>query len=278
MSFVDLLFPTNISYGAIGGPAFNTTIHITGSGREYRNANLKYPLGKWDVAHNLRTPAQKDQLIAFFRLMKGRFHTFRYFDWLDNTVAQADGYLGEDGIEDGHQSYQLQKVYTVLSQQAFGRVALPVSPITVYRDGSPIVTGFTVDYSTGLVTMDSLSVKTITGITKANPAVVTAVGHGFSTGDKIWIFNVGGMAQINDQLYTITVLTGDTFSLNGINSTAFSTYTSGGTAGKYPQTGQTLRWSGSFHRLCRFDIDEMKVEINPVDNFSWDAIPIVEVP
>ncbi len=35
--------------------------------------------------------------------------------------------------------------------------------------------------------------KTITGITKANPAVVTAPAHGFSNGDRVILQSVGGM-------------------------------------------------------------------------------------
>src|SRR5687767_11527086 len=39
--------------------------------------------------------------------------------------------------------------------------------------------------------------KVITGITKANPGVVTAVAHGYNNGDLIKIFDVVGMTQVN---------------------------------------------------------------------------------
>ena len=72
--------------------------------------------------------------------------------------------------------------------------------------------------------------KTITAITQANPAVVTSVAHGFATGDMILIASVAGMTALNDRLYTITELTADTFSLNGVDATALPAYTSSGTA------------------------------------------------
>jgi len=72
--------------------------------------------------------------------------------------------------------------------------------------------------------------KAITAITQANPAVVTSVAHGFATGDTILIASVAGMTALNDRLYTITVLTADTFSLNGVDSTALPAYTSSGLA------------------------------------------------
>lgn len=72
---------------------------------------------------------------------------------------------------------------------------------------------------------------TITNITKANPAVVTTSGaHGFSNGQLIYIYGVGGMTQVNGRLFTAAGVTGTTFQLSGVNSSAYTTYTSGGTA------------------------------------------------
>lgn len=67
--------------------------------------------------------------------------------------------------------------------------------------------------------------KTITAITQANPAVCTAAAHGSTTGDVILIASGTGMTALNDRLYTITVLTADTFSLNGVDATGLPAYT-----------------------------------------------------
>lgn len=69
---------------------------------------------------------------------------------------------------------------------------------------------------------------TISGITKANPAVVTATSHGLSTGDHIGIGSVSGMTEVNSRRFTVTVLTANTFELNNVDSTDYTTYTSGG--------------------------------------------------
>ncbi len=72
---------------------------------------------------------------------------------------------------------------------------------------------------------------TITGITKANPAVVSTSGaHGFSNGQLIYIYGVGGMTEVNGRLFTAAGVTGTTFQLSGINSSGYTTYTAGGTA------------------------------------------------
>jgi hypothetical protein len=72
--------------------------------------------------------------------------------------------------------------------------------------------------------------KTITAATQANPCQITAVAHGRSTGDPAMILSVGGMTEINDKIFTITVVDVDNFTLDSVDSTGFAAYTSGGTA------------------------------------------------
>ena len=74
---------------------------------------------------------------------------------------------------------------------------------------------------------------TITGITQANPAVVTAVNHNLATNDNIKIRNVGGMTEVNNNIYTVQKVDDDTFNLldleaNQVDSSGFTAYTSGG--------------------------------------------------
>ena len=75
-----------------------------------------------------------------------------------------------------------------------------------------------------------VSTKTITGATQANPCEITSVGHGLATGRVILITAVVGMTQLNDKMYTITVgADPDKFTLNGVDSSAYTTYGSAGT-------------------------------------------------
>lgn len=74
---------------------------------------------------------------------------------------------------------------------------------------------------------------TITGITQANPAVVTVSSIGdLVNGDKIVIQDVSGMTEVNfdgTNIYTVANIAGSTFELSGINSSAYTAYSSGGT-------------------------------------------------
>ena len=74
--------------------------------------------------------------------------------------------------------------------------------------------------------------KTITGITAANPAVVTSNSHGYSNGDHIWISSVVGMTELNGRRFTVANKTTNTFELSGVNSSGYTAYSSGGVANK----------------------------------------------
>uniref|UniRef100_A0A6M3XNH3 Putative tail tubular protein n=2 Tax=viral metagenome TaxID=1070528 RepID=A0A6M3XNH3_9ZZZZ len=78
----------------------------------------------------------------------------------------------------------------------------------------------------------TLTAQNITGITKANPAVVNYSGDDtYANGDRILINGVVGMIQVNNREFAVANVNvgANTFELSGINSTAYSTYASGGT-------------------------------------------------
>jgi hypothetical protein len=73
------------------------------------------------------------------------------------------------------------------------------------------------------------STISVTGITKANPGVVTTdLNHGLVTGQaNVFLSGVLGMTAANGGPYTVTVIDQKTFSF-GVNTTGFGTYTTGG--------------------------------------------------
>ena len=82
--------------------------------------------------------------------------------------------------------------------------------------------------------------KTISGLTKANPGVVTATAHGYSDGDFVILSSVSGMTQVNSKTYKVANKATNTFELNDVDGNAvdtsgYSTYTSGGVANKIYQ-------------------------------------------
>jgi hypothetical protein len=79
----------------------------------------------------------------------------------------------------------------------------------------------------------------ITSIVKSAPCVIVDSSHGLNTGDRIYITGVVGMTEINGLNFTVTKLADNYFSLDGVDSTDFTDYDSGGTwsLNRCPNTG-----------------------------------------
>ena len=100
----------------------------------------------------------------------------------------------------------------------------------------------------------------ITGIAQpTNPTQITSVAHNLTTGAVVTITGVGGMTQLNSGVFTITVINANTFSLDGIDNTAYGAYTSGG-------SWSTIDQSFSFTIAAPFLSKE--VVIGGVDSFD----------
>ena len=72
------------------------------------------------------------------------------------------------------------------------------------------------------------------------PCVITTeIAHNLQSGDQVNLFKVGGMTQLNGIVAFVTVITPTSFSLNGIDSTGYTAYTSGG----YVSTNELAKMS-----------------------------------
>ena len=79
--------------------------------------------------------------------------------------------------------------------------------------------------------------KTITGITQADPGVVSITAHGFSNGDTIVISGVAGMTEVNGKRFKVANVNTNDFELqdidgNNVNTSSYTAYSSGGIANR----------------------------------------------
>jgi Flp pilus assembly protein TadG len=105
---------------------------------------------------------------------------------------------------------------------------------------------------------------------------VSATGHGFSAGDFVHITGVNGMYQINnndDETWTVTAPTSDTFVLAGSDGPSSSNYSSGGKAVECFTSECEIRISAAAHGLSdgeRVYITGARgMSINTSGNNSW---------
>ncbi|WP_269220281.1 TadE/TadG family type IV pilus assembly protein [Brevundimonas vesicularis] len=117
------------------------------------------------------------------------------------------------------------------------------------------------------------SAKSISGITRASPGVVTANSHGLATNDYVWISGVSGMTQINNRTYKVVRIDSNKVSLqyqSGGNwyalntSSGYSSYSSGGQIRKCTRSDCFITITSNNHGLS----EDEGVQITGVNGMS----------
>ncbi|MEH6474505.1 MAG: DUF2460 domain-containing protein [Sneathiella sp.] len=152
MSFHEIRFPTCISYGAMGGPRFSTTVQTLNSGHEQRNINWSAARREYRADIAPSRGSEWEELLAFFHARRGRAYGFRLKDFSDYKIKD-----GEISIADGIEKvFQIKKIYQdpLLISLSFERPVHKISEnsLTVFLDDSAQFGNWSVDVNTGLIT------------------------------------------------------------------------------------------------------------------------------
>lgn len=160
--FHEVVFPTGISRGAVGGPERRTDIVVLGSGAEERNSRWADSRRRYNAGYGVRTVAELNAVVAFFEERRGRLYGFRWrdpFDW-SSAVAGQDITPRDQtiGTGDGHETrFQLFKIYGSRFAPWSRAIAKPVAgTVRVAVAGQELqAPAFAVDTTTGIVTFDA---------------------------------------------------------------------------------------------------------------------------
>jgi uncharacterized protein (TIGR02217 family) len=156
-TFAEDRLDTGVSYGAVGGLKFKTTILTLANGREKRNIDWSVARGEWDVAFGLKTQTELERIRNFHHARYGRAIGFRFKDWLDHTLGrQQIGTTTGTGVAVGIKTWQLYKRYA--SGPGFYDRTLykPVAgTVQVWVAGALLANpaDYTVDTATGIITL-----------------------------------------------------------------------------------------------------------------------------
>lgn len=150
MSFLEIRFPDSISFNSSTILEFNTTIITSKNGKEYRNVNWNNNKMKFNIVNGIKTKTELDEVIKFFRNVKGKAYGFRFKDWTDFSATNQ-----QIGIGNGEtKEFQLIKTYTINGNTYTRKIKKPViSTIKVFLDGVE-TNDFSVDLTSGLITFE----------------------------------------------------------------------------------------------------------------------------
>lgn len=143
--FDDLLFPIEIGAQASVYPGFSTNVVTSASGYEWRNANWRQARLRFDAGPGVRSDAELESLIAFFRARRGPAAGFRFrdpYDHSSNGMTGAPSALDQEiGTGDGATvRFELKKAYGAGEVR---RITRPVAgSVRVAADGSELQGGW----------------------------------------------------------------------------------------------------------------------------------------
>ncbi len=153
-NFYEIQFPSDIAYGATGGPEFLTDIYTASSGIETRNINWNNSRCRYNLAPAIKTKDQLDIIVTFFRICKGKAIGFRFKDWMDYSISKQKIDMG-----DGNKTeFQVIKTYIVESIKIERKIAKPVKDrLKIYVNNVQVKPH--INYTTGKIIFETPPAK-----------------------------------------------------------------------------------------------------------------------
>jgi uncharacterized protein (TIGR02217 family) len=306
MSFFETEFPRIISFKAMGGPEFFTTVKEAFSGFEQRNQNWSTSRSNWAVS--LMTPSGQfinnyreflDALQAFFLCVGGKQDGFRFYDHTDfdnGTSATFQG-LGDSNT----QTFQLVKNYSAGARTYVRNIVKPITSnvddylgdaltdtVDIYVGGTKYMhlpgyaagsgAQYTLDYTTGLFTFAtevgtlSLTAVSMTGST-ATYSWTLVSGAAPTAGMRIPITGMSDAGN-NGTFYIIAAsgATSGTFTVSNPSGVNASTQTGSGVTDWTPKLNAVITATFQFHYPVRFDTDKFSKQVEESDVASGNTI------
>jgi uncharacterized protein (TIGR02217 family) len=160
MSFHEVQFPADLSFGALGGPQRRVDVVTLANGYEERNTPWAHSRRVYDAGLGLRSLDDVEAVIAFYEARFGQLFGFRWKDWSDYKsskpsveVKREDQQIAQgDGIT---RQFQLIKTYRSGGHFYARPITKPVAGsvvIAVEQDDKTESIDYEVDETTGLIT------------------------------------------------------------------------------------------------------------------------------
>ena len=150
MTFLNITMPVDIGLVSVGGPSFSTDIVVTDSGKEQRTSNWSHPRRRWSVRYPHRGTSSFATLLAFFNIVRGKRHSFRFKDWWDFQEDRSYRITHTGSLA----TFQLTKRYSIQGMHMDRVLYKPVSSsVAMFRGATELQTNlYSVDNTTGVVT------------------------------------------------------------------------------------------------------------------------------
>ena len=147
--FYDIVFPESISIKSSYIIEYNTIINKSKNGSELRISNYDYPLLSYNVVNDIKTKKELEEIINFFKLVKGRAYGFKFKDWLDYKAINQN-----IAIANGEQTeFQLIKTYNINNKIQIRKITKPAN-VSIFINQQNITQNININYNNGIITFN----------------------------------------------------------------------------------------------------------------------------
>lgn len=167
MTFINSRLPEEVEINAVRRERERIDVVRTDADYEVRNARhaqglfeyeISFPAGDYD-------DSIIDGVYDMWRASRGGLYAFRFRDWDTKNSTLTDEVIGTgNGVTT---VFQITQTHTVGGVSSVRNITRPVASFTVKKDGVTTLAGYSIDYSTGLLTFT---------VAPANAVVVSVSG------------------------------------------------------------------------------------------------------
>ncbi|WP_167523159.1 DUF2460 domain-containing protein [Pseudomonas denitrificans (nom. rej.)] len=282
--FLEERLAENIDYGSGFGAGFAVTPITTAGGDEYRPLKHPFIKARMTIEFERQTNFIISEIVDLNNRAGGPTRGFRVMhpaDYSTKNYREPPTAFDQPMVLVNPTVpgvYQLMRWYGDSSDASCirRRIRKPVAgTVQVGVHGAVFPAAqWTVDNTTGIVTMAANKTGTITNITKGSTTTIT-VANSMAVGESVLIADVVGMTQINGMRAPITAASGTSITV-AINSTGFSDYASGGTLNTAPQTGESVTAGCEFDIPMRFT-DDLNSRFSNWETIDAGNIDVIEI-
>jgi uncharacterized protein (TIGR02217 family) len=150
MAHIATRLSTHVEINAVRIEEYSVETVRSDGGNEVRNSRWSQPLLRFEISF---PTSQRDDAVFLevrnaYRATGGGLDSFKFRDWSDYQATDEMFGTGDGATTE----FALFKNYTFGSETHSRRVYQPQSPIALKVDGVAFPAGYSVDYTTGLVT------------------------------------------------------------------------------------------------------------------------------
>jgi uncharacterized protein (TIGR02217 family) len=281
-------FPSDINYGLVGGPQYQTQILEQFSGWDQANSVWSYPKYQYQLSYSAKDIPIVEELLNFFHAVKGRAYGFRFQDPNDYKSCSITQEISKTdqkviGIVDGRNTcFQLAKIYSVGDNDQLATIRPIHKP--VLDTVQVAINGITdnrwhCDYTNGQLIFKPDETEAITALSydASKEQLILSAVNNLVAGDSVFLKGMSELPALNQQRFVVIAATPETITIVVPGFEGADSYAGTGCFHTLPQTGEIVTAGFEFDVPVRFASDSLSISSDSYQVSSIQQLSLIEI-